>query len=121
MTGADRYNPAAEFHTAEGCYITELRNTDEDATCSIARARVAPGNTTRLHCLEQTAERYVIISGNGLVTVGTGPATPVQAFDVIHIPPGTPQQISNTGSGDLVFLCICTPRFRQENYRDLEG
>jgi len=120
MVFADRYDPAAEFHTAEDCYINELRNTDADAACSIARARVTPGITTRLHCLEQTSERYVIISGSGRITVGTAAAIPVQAFDVVHIPAGVPQQISNTGSEDLVFLCICTPRFRTENYRDLE-
>jgi mannose-6-phosphate isomerase-like protein (cupin superfamily) len=120
MAFVDRYNPAAEFHTGENCHITELRNSDADADCSIARARVAPGVTTRLHSLERTAERYVIISGSGQVTVGTAAATPVQAFDVVHIPAGVPQQISNTGSEDLVFVCVCTPRFRQENYRDLE-
>jgi len=121
MASTHRYDPAGEFHTAEDCYITELRNSGEDAACSIARARVAPGITTRLHCLEQTIERYVIVSGCGQVTVGEEPAVPVQAFDVVHIPAGVPQQIRNTGSGDLVFLCICTPRFREENYRDLEG
>jgi mannose-6-phosphate isomerase-like protein (cupin superfamily) len=120
MAFVDRYNPAAEFHTGENCYITELRNSDADSDCSIARARVAPGVTTRRHCLERTAERYVIISGSGQVTIGTAAATPVATFDVVHIPAGVPQQISNTGSEDLVFLCVCTPRFRQENYRDLE-
>lgn len=120
MTIADRYNPAAEFHSVEGCHITELRNTDDDTTCSVARARVEPGITTRLHCLEQTAERYVILSGRGDVTVGTVAGVPVQPFDVVHIPPGVPQQIRNSGSEDLVFLCICTPRFRMDNYRDLE-
>ncbi len=121
MAFVDRYNPAAEYHTGENCHITELCNSDADAGCSIARARVAPGVTTRLHCLERTTERYVIISGTGQVTLGTAAATPVQAFDVVHIPAGIAQQISNTGSEDLVFLCVCTPRFRQENYRDLEG
>lgn len=120
MAFVDRYNPAAEFHTGENCYITELRNSDADSDCSIACARVAPGVTTRRHCLERTAERYVIISGSGQVTIGTAAATPVAKFDVVHIPAGVPQQISNTGSEDLVFLCVCTPRFRQENYRDLE-
>ena len=115
-----RYNPAAEFHTGEDCYITELRNTADDPECSIARARVKPGVTTRLHWLERTSERYVIISGNGEVTVGADAATPVEAFDVVHIPAGVPQQISNTGSEDLVFLCICTPRFCMDNYRALE-
>jgi mannose-6-phosphate isomerase-like protein (cupin superfamily) len=120
MAVVAHYNPATEFHTAEDCYITELSNTDADAACSIARARVASGITTRLHCLEQTAERYVIISGSGQVRVDTAAAIPVQAFDVVHIPAGVPQQISNTGSEDLVFLCICTPRFCMKNYRDLE-
>jgi mannose-6-phosphate isomerase-like protein (cupin superfamily) len=55
------------------------------------------------------------------VTVGAEAALPVQPFDVVHIPAGVPQQICNTGSEDLVFLCICTPRFRMENYRELEG
>ncbi len=121
MASIDHYNPAAEFHTAENCYITELSNTDADAACSIARARVAQGCTTRLHCLERTAERYVILSGSGQVTVGTEVALPVRPLDVVHIPAGVPQQICNTGGEDLVFLCICTPRFSMENYRDLEG
>lgn len=121
MDIADRYNPAAEFHTAEDCHINELRNTDADTACSIARARVVPGVRTRLHCLVETAERYVIISGRGEVTVGADAAIPVAAFDVVHIPAGVPQQIRNTGSEDLVFLCICTPRFRAENYRDLQA
>ena len=121
MTVTDRYNPAAEYRTGEDCYINELRNTDADSTCSIARARVTPGVTTRLHCLERTVERYVIVSGTGEVTVGAAAAIPVAAFDVVHIPAGVPQQIRNTGSEDLVFLCICTPRFRAENYRDLQG
>jgi mannose-6-phosphate isomerase-like protein (cupin superfamily) len=120
MAFVDRYNPATEYLSGEDCHITELRNSDADSGCSIARARVAPGITTRLHCLERTTERYVIISGSGQVTVGSAAATPVQAFDVVHIPAGVPQQISNTGNEDLVFLCVCTPGFRQENYRDLE-
>jgi mannose-6-phosphate isomerase-like protein (cupin superfamily) len=40
---------------------------------------------------------------------------------VVHIPAGVPQQIRNTGDDDLVFLCICTPQFQMDSYRDLEG
>jgi mannose-6-phosphate isomerase-like protein (cupin superfamily) len=28
------------------------------------------------------------------------------------------QRVTNTGEEDLVFLAICTPRFRPENYRE---
>ena len=54
-----------EFHTDEGCFITELSNIPEDADASIARARVTPGVTTRWHRLSGTTERYVILSGSG--------------------------------------------------------
>ena len=30
------------------------------------------------------------------------------------------QSIANTGDDDLVFLCICTPRFQWPNYESLE-
>ncbi|MEA3397575.1 MAG: cupin domain-containing protein, partial [Chloroflexota bacterium] len=44
----------------------------------------------------------------------------VSPGDVVLIPPGVSQRISNTGAGDLMFLCICTPPFRPECYEDLE-
>jgi hypothetical protein len=30
--------------------------------------------------------------------------------------PGVTQRITNTGSGDLVFLCVCTPPFQPATY-----
>jgi oxalate decarboxylase/phosphoglucose isomerase-like protein (cupin superfamily) len=40
--------------------------------------------------------------------------------EVVLIPPSARQRIANTGKEDLVFLAICTPRFRQEAYEDLQ-
>ena len=31
------------------------------------------------------------------------------------------QRIANTGSEDLTFFAICTPRFEQKNYQDCEN
>jgi mannose-6-phosphate isomerase-like protein (cupin superfamily) len=45
-----------------------------------------------------------------------GTATLVDPGDRILIPPGTPQRITNTGARDLVFDCLCTPRFVPEAY-----
>jgi len=120
METINRYQPASETYIEEGCYIVELHNDDADADCSIARARVAPGMTTRLHCLSATLERYVIIEGQGEVTVGNRSPQPVHELDVVNIPAGVPQSICNTGQSDLIFLCICTPRFIVENYQDLD-
>lgn len=111
-----RSEASAEFHTSEGCDILELSNSADDADASIARARVAPGVTTQWHRLVGTTERYVILEGRGRVEVGDLPAQEVIAGDVVLIPPMCRQRITNIGEEDLVFLAICTPRFRQEAY-----
>ena len=113
-------NPDGEFHTPEGCYINELSNSGADPDASIARARVLPGVTTRWHRLVGIAERYVVLSGAGTVEVGELPAREVAAGDVVLIPPGCRQRITNDGDEDLIFLAICTPRFRPQAYEDID-
>ena len=115
-----RKEATMEFLTAERCFILETYNTSNDETLSIARARVPPGVTTALHAVEGTTERYIIAEGRGRVEVGEMPSAEVGPGDVVVIPPGTQQRIRNLGSTDLIFYCVCTPRFRGENYRALE-
>lgn len=111
---------ANEYYTAERCHITELSNSEDDPTLSIAQARLEPGVTTRWHRLRETAERYVILEGQGRVEVGDMPPGNVAAGDIVLIPPMARQRIANTGDTDLVFLAICSPRFLLENYQDIE-
>src|SRR5699024_4426877 len=94
----------AEYYFQERCHITEWWNSPDDREASIVTARVAPGVTTRLHCLKGTTERYVILEGEGRVEVGDLLPETVTYGDVIVIPPGTPQRITSTGGSDLVFL-----------------
>jgi len=110
----------AEFSTPENCFIIELANSADDPEISIVRARVVPGATTRWHRLRDTAERYVIIGGRGVVEVGELPPAAVGPGDVVVIPPLCRQRITNTGNRDLIFLAICTPRFSEAVYEDLE-
>lgn len=110
-----------ESYTLEGCYINELSNSGDDVAVSIARARVKPGITTRWHWLAETDERYVILSGEGLMEVGDLPAQSVRPGDVVLIPSQIHQRITNTGADDLVFLAICSPRFAIDNYHDLQS
>lgn len=112
--------PEAEYFMAEGCHINELSNTEADPAVSIARARVATGVTTRWHRLIDTTERYVLLSGNGLVEVGDLPPQTVGPGDVVLIPPGCRQRIACLGDEELVFLAICSPRFRPEAYEDID-
>ncbi len=110
-----------EVYTPERCYIIELANTPEDPSASVALARVVPGVTTRWHRLVGTIERYVIIEGRGRVEVGDLAPRDVAAGDVVIIPPLCRQRITNIGKNDLTFLAICTPRFEQKNYEDVEN
>ena len=119
MEAINSYDPGSEFYLEEGCYIIELHNTAADTDCSIARARVEPGITTELHCLRDIIERYVIVAGRGEVTIDGQAPEPVGVMDVVTIPAGVSQRIRNTGDSDLVFLCVCTPRFAEEKYIQL--
>lgn len=107
-----------EFPTEERCFITEILNDPRCPEVSLARARVAPGVTTRLHRLDGTIERYVIRKGTGRVEIG-GVVAPVGPGDRVLIPAGVSQRIANTGPEDLEFDCLCTPRFEPANYQDL--
>jgi mannose-6-phosphate isomerase-like protein (cupin superfamily) len=109
-----------EFFTPEGCYITELSNTPDDPNVSIARARVEPGVTTPWHRLRGTIERYYIVAGRGRVEVGKLPPQEVNSGDVVLIPPMCRQRITNISQEDLIFLAICTPRFSNDVYEDIE-
>ncbi len=106
-----------EYLTTERCYIAE-NFSDKDV--SIARATVKPGITTKAHHLKRIQEIYVITAGEGKVTFSGLEPTNVGAGDVIVIPAGVSQKITNIGQTDLVFYCVCTPRFTEDCYFDDE-
>lgn len=109
-----------ERYTQERCHIFEAWNDASDPNLSIARARVEPGTTTALHTLD-VDERYFVLSGRGQVEVEGLAPTDVEPGDVVVIPAGRSQRIRNPGPADLLFLCLCTPRFEPEHYRDEEA
>mgnify|MGYP001255523778 CR=1 FL=1 len=116
-----KQDPTQEFWTPERCFILESWNEAADPAVSVAMARVEPGITTQLHALDGIVERYLIVEGTGRVEVAGGEATPVDAGDLVFIPAGASQRITNTGGTDLVFYCICTPPFVPDAYIDLES
>jgi mannose-6-phosphate isomerase-like protein (cupin superfamily) len=114
-----KIDTSQEYFFIEGCHILELSNAPDDPDLSIARARLSPGRTTLWHFLSETSERYVILQGEGRVEIGEMPPRIVAPGDVVIIPPGIRQRITNTGSADLIFLAICSPRFTQDAYKSL--
>ncbi|MBX2883057.1 MAG: cupin domain-containing protein [Granulosicoccus sp.] len=117
LTKADK---PEEFSTTERCHITELLNGDACPEMSVALARVEPKVATQLHALKDVTERYILRRGQGLMEVD-GEQHPVSAGDQILIAANLPQRIINTGTIDLEFYCVCTPRFTVESYVDLES
>ena len=110
----------AEFFTPEDCWILEAWNNASDPAVSISRARVETGKTTKLHRLLGVTERYLIVKGTGIVCIGSLEPKAVGPGDIVIIPASEPQRIQNTGEIDLIFYCICSPRFTPECYEALE-
>lgn len=113
-------DPAGEYDTPERCRILKIWDDEGDAAVSLARATVKPGVTTQKHRLRGVDERYLIIQGTGIVRIGRMAPKKVEPGDVVVIPAGVAQQISNIGNMDLVFYCICTPRFYPDCYEPFE-
>jgi len=108
----------APFATRERCTIRELLNDPADPASSLAEATVAPGAVTERHALD-VDERYVILRGTGRLELD-GEGRDLRPGDAALIPAGCAQRIANTGAEDLVFLCLCTPRFTPAGYTPLE-
>jgi mannose-6-phosphate isomerase-like protein (cupin superfamily) len=85
-------------------------------SCSIAHAIVPPGESTLPHVLDLSTELYYILGGCGEMHIGYEQA-PVRAGQIVYIPPGSRQFIRNTGTADLVFLCIVDPKWQADDER----
>jgi mannose-6-phosphate isomerase-like protein (cupin superfamily) len=110
---------SSEYYTPERCYIIEIMN-QPGIDFSIARAKVEPGVSTALHSLAGINEAYYILSGNGLLQWGNTETRDLGPGDIVLYLPGSPQTITNVGQVDLIFLCVCVPRFTKEAYINLE-
>ena len=111
-------NSLHPYLTLERCFIAENFS---DKEVSIAVATVKPGITTKTHRLEGIQEIYIITAGQGKIVLRGFKPTYVSVGDVIVIPAGVSQKITNTGKTDLEFYCVCTPRFTEACYFDDEA
>lgn len=109
-------NHCPEFTANDGCLVREAlhpKNDPVELGCSLAAARVPAGACTRPHTLAQT-EVYLILAGEGRMHIDNE-VRAVGAQDVILIPPRSVQWIENTADGELRFLAIVSPPWRQED------
>lgn len=97
---------------SDGCLLAEVIHPQNDGTSrglSLARARLAPGQSTRPHRLD-FLEIYYFLAGRGVMHLA-GEKAAVEPDDCVYLPPGQVQWLQNTGQEDLVFLCVCHPAY----------
>jgi mannose-6-phosphate isomerase-like protein (cupin superfamily) len=107
---------AVPFITKDGSQIRELlapRNSCIERQ-SLAEARLPVGAQTTAHYHQQTEEIYFLLDGVARMQIGDE-FRDVRAGDAIAIPAGEVHQITNTGSIELRFLCICVPPYEHED------
>ena len=112
-------NSSEEFFIDEGCHIIEILNNSAHPNISISQARVEPMSTTECHFLNETVEIYYILEGVGTAYIDDEPIK-VKKGDIIYIPKGVHQYILNETHHDLLFLCICTPRWIPNSYKSVQ-
>lgn len=61
--------------------------------------------------MKTSIELYYILEGSGEMHIGSRSAL-VHSGQIILIPRGRSQYIKNTGTGDLVLLCIVSPKWQ---------
>jgi mannose-6-phosphate isomerase-like protein (cupin superfamily) len=81
---------------------------------SLAEARLLPGRSTEEHYHIQAEEIYYILSGSGQMIID-GEQRDVKKHDGIAILPRARHRITNTGKGDLIFLCCCAPAYEHDD------
>ena len=110
-----------EFIAGDNCALREILHPDKADLAirySLAHAVVKPGDTTWEHRL-RTSEVYYIIEGEGVMRIN-GESSPVHPGSTVYIPPMANQCITNSGKGDLRFICIVDPAWRKEDEEVVE-
>ena len=107
------------FIALDGTNICELLHPDREEEdlmmgCSIAHASLEPGEASRPHLLKSSSEVYYILEGEGVMHIA-GESARVRPGHAVYVPPGSRQQIENTGDKTLTFLCIVFPMWRSRD------
>lgn len=111
-----RRNDIPPFTTLDGSLVRELMHprAQGNRNQSLAEAIVPAGGRTLRHRHERSEEIYHFLAGSGIMELGDR-CFEVAAGDTVHIAPGTPHALVNTGEGELRLLCCCAPPYSDED------
>ena len=109
-------NSIPEFTAGDDTILRVILHPDNEPLpigYSLAHARVKPGKISYPHTLKST-EVYYILEGEGLMHIDEE-SSKVLPGQAVFIPANSSQYIENTGTGDLVFLCVVNPAWKSED------
>jgi mannose-6-phosphate isomerase-like protein (cupin superfamily) len=75
---------------------------------SVTWLEVPPDIDQELHSHEEAEQVYVVVSGDGTMTVA-GDRQPIAEGDLVMVPPATDHSIANQGSVDLCCVSVPSP------------
>jgi mannose-6-phosphate isomerase-like protein (cupin superfamily) len=103
------------YVTKDGSTVREWMGPGSPArNQSLAEATVPPGGATAAHYHRESEELYLVTAGRGRLRIGERERD-VEAGDCALIPPGETHRIENTGAGELVVVCACSPPYSHED------
>jgi len=105
-----------EIQGNEGTKIQQYfhpHNTLNEIGYSLARFILEPGKRSLLHKLK-SSEIYYILHGKAVLSID-GKKYVLNEDDSAYVPTMSEQFIENVGIGDLKFLCIVEPAWKQED------
>ncbi|PSK91827.1 Cupin domain-containing protein [Murinocardiopsis flavida] len=82
---------------------------------------IFPGKGHDHHTHPGSDEVLYVVAGRGEQTVGDGPAFPVAAGDMVHVPRGVLHSTHNTGWSVLHLVAIYNPAGAEQALRDAPG
>lgn len=109
-------NSIPEFTAGDDTILRVILHPDNEPLpigYSLAHARVKPGKVSYPHTLKST-EVYYILEGEGQMHIDDE-SSKVLPGQAVFIPANSRQYIENTGTADLVFLCIVNPAWRADD------
>jgi mannose-6-phosphate isomerase-like protein (cupin superfamily) len=107
---------AKVINTAHGSEIRPLidRTSSGITQCSLAEEVLPPGHSVTPHHHQELEEIYYIVSGSGVMTVGSEQRE-VGPGDAVYIPRRHRHTLENTGAEPIRLLVACGPAFYYED------
>ncbi|RKZ01860.1 MAG: cupin domain-containing protein [Candidatus Hydrothermota bacterium] len=112
-----------EFIAGDGSLLREVLHPKNDKIAlpfSLAYARVKPKEATIPHRLKTSFEVYFILQGKGVMHVNEESEN-VSKGDAVVIPPNSIQWIENSGAEELVFICVVSPPWSENDEEILKN